>query len=108
MEINQAYQTLKRYFSKLNIEGRETKYVVESAEKSWLIPLPWFFAAAAHARDGNKEGFKKAIHAASNCYGEIIARNDPEDVKDIKKQSEATDTLAKNVEEAWKLVIADP
>jgi len=105
METTEAYQTLKRYFSKQFIDGRETRYVVESAEKSWMMPLPWFFAATAHARDGNKTGFKEALHAALNVYGEILARNDPEYMKDMQKQSEAADTLARNVDEAWNLVI---
>ena len=110
MEINQAYQTIKRYFSKLNIEGRETKYVVESAEKSWMMPLPWFFAATAHARDDDKEEFRDALNAASACYGEILSRRDPEELKEetkMTKEAEAADTLARNVEEAWKLVIVE-
>ncbi len=108
MEIKEAYQTLKKYLSKEFVEGRTTEDVLLSAENSWMMPSPWFFAAAAFARDDDREGFKKALTAASACYGEILARNDPEDVKDMKKESDATDTLAKNVEEAWKLVIADP
>jgi hypothetical protein len=104
MEVNQAFQKLKRYFSRQNIEGRETRYVVESAENSWMMPLPWFFAAAAYARDDNKAKFKEALSAAIDCYGEIISRNEPEAVADLQEQSDAAETLARNVEDAWKLV----
>lgn len=107
MEITKAYKTLEKYFSNEFIEGRETRHVVESAENSWMMPLPWFFAAAAHARDNNQEGFKKALHSAANCYEEIIARQEPERLEEDTKlttEAEAAETLAKNVEQAWELI----
>ncbi|MBD3303853.1 hypothetical protein GF343_01810 [Candidatus Woesearchaeota archaeon] len=107
MKVTEAYTTLEKYFSEELIAWTKTKQAVKNAENSWMKPAPWFNAAAAHARDNNQKGFKKALHSAANCYEEIIARYDPEKLKEDTKlttEAEAADTLARNVEEAWELV----
>ena len=105
MEVNEAYQTLKHYLSKEFIEDRTTEDVLLSAENSWLMPLPWFFAATAYARDGDKEQFEKALKSAAKNYAQILEGGNAK--TKIRKEAEATDTLAGNAEKAWELVRAE-
>ncbi|MCK4670261.1 MAG: hypothetical protein KAT43_03580 [Nanoarchaeota archaeon] len=102
MDVNKAYETLERYFSNEFIEGRQTRYVIESAEESWMMPLAWLYAATACARDGDKKKFKNCLNEAKRMYGEFTSRRDASDK--VIEEEDAAHTLCNNIDKAFELV----
>lgn len=102
MDVKEAYFTLEQYFSNEFIEGRKTRHVIESAENSWMMPLPWLYAATACARDGNREEFKRCLSGAVDMYVEFMSGSEPSDR--VLEEEEAARTLRDNPDQAYELV----